>query len=183
MAFASYRDRISDLTPNAQISPPGATPFPVAHVRRSETLIFNVADYGHTLMSDFFAAGGSFVRREFHQPLELAALPEKAVINCPGYGARALWGDESIVPVRGQIGWLIAQPEVKYGFYYRDVGVLSRRDGIDVQALEGGDMKGYANANETPDRAESERAVATIAPLFGRRGGAALAAPTSAWSE
>ena len=72
--------------------------------------------------------------------------------------------------MRGQIGWLIPQPEVRYGLYYRDVGVLSRRDGIVVQALEGGDMKGYANADETPDRAESERAVAAIAPLFARPG-------------
>ena len=182
LAFASYRDRISDLTPHAQTVPAAATPFPVAHVRRSETLIFNVADYGHTLMSDYFAAGGSFVRRDFHHPSELAALPQKVVINCPGYGARALWEDESIVPVRGQIGWLIPQPEVKYGLYYRDVGVLSRRDGIVVQALEGGDMKGYANADEAPDRAESERALAAIAPLFSRSS-AALVKSRSAWTE
>jgi hypothetical protein len=43
------------------------------------------------------------------------------------------------------------------------VNVLSRRDGIVVQALEGGDMKGYGDSNEMPDRAEAERAVATVA--------------------
>ena len=166
LAFASYRDRIADLTPRAQTLPPGVAPFPVARARRSETLMFNVADYGHTLMSDFLAAGGVIHRREFHAPAELAGLAQKVVINCPGYGARALWRDESLVPVRGQIGWLIPQPEVRYGFYYRDVGVLSRRDGIVVQALDGGDMKGYGDADETPDRAESDRAVAAIAPLF-----------------
>ena len=171
LAFASYRDRIRDLTPRAQALPMGAAPFPVARVRRTETLMFNVADYGHTLMSDFLTAGGVLKRQEFHAPAELAQLPQKVVINCPGYGARALWRDESIVPVRGQIGWLIPQTEVKYGLYYRDVGVLSRRDGIVVQALDGGDMKGYNNADEMPDRAESERAVATIAPLFARFGG------------
>ena len=168
LAFASYRDRIRDLTPRAQAVPVGATPFAVARVERTETLMFNVADYGHTLMSDFLLAGGEIRRREFHAPGELAQLPQKVVINCPGYGARALWRDDSVVPVRGQIGWLIPQPEVKYGFYYRDVGVLSRRDGIVVQALDGGDMKGYDNADETPDRAESERAVAAIGPLFAR---------------
>lgn len=164
--FASYRDRISDLTPRSETLPAGGSPFRVARGRRTETLMFNVADYGYTLMSDFLIAGGVIRRAEFHDPAELARLPQKVVINCPGYGARALWRDESIVPVRGQIGWLIPQPEVTYGFYYRDVGVLSRRDGIVVQALEGGDMKGYNNADETPDRTESERAVATIAPLF-----------------
>ncbi len=171
LAFASYHDRIRDLTPRGEVLAPNVTPFPVSRVRRSETLMFNVADYGHTLMSDFLAAGGVIRRREFQTPAELSQLPQKVVINCPGYGARALWRDESIVPVRGQIGWLIPQAEVKYGFYYRDVGVLSRRDGIVVQALDGGDMKGYNNADETPNRAESEQALATIAPLFARPGG------------
>jgi glycine/D-amino acid oxidase-like deaminating enzyme len=171
LAFASYHDRIRDLTPHGEVLAAGVAPFPVSRVRRSETLMFNVADYGHTLMSDFLAAGGVIRRREFHTPAELSQLPQKVVVNCPGYGARALWRDESVVPVRGQIGWLIPQPEVKYGFFYRDVGVLSRRDGIVVQALDGGDMKGYNNADETPNRAESEQALATIAPLFARPGG------------
>ena len=171
LAFASYRDRISDLTPRGETIPASATPFPVARVRRTETLMFNVADYGHTLMGDFLTAGGVIRQREFHAPAELAQLPQKVVINCPGYGARALWSDESIVPVRGQIGCLIPQPEVKYGLYYRDVGVLSRRDGIVVQALDGGDMKGYNDADETPNRGESEQALAAIAPLFTRSTG------------
>jgi glycine/D-amino acid oxidase-like deaminating enzyme len=119
-------------------------------------------------MSDFRAAGGKFVRLEFHSPADFAHLPERVVINCPGYGARALCKDESIVPVRGQIGWLIPQPEVNYGLNYNGVFVLSRRDGIVVQALEGGDMRGYNDDNETIDRAESEKAVATIAELYSR---------------
>ena len=88
------------------------------------------------------------------------------MINCPGYGARALCKDETVVPVRGQIGWLIPQPEVNYGLYYDGVSVLSRRDGIVVQVLEGGDMRGYDDTNETPDRAESEDAVNRIAALY-----------------
>ena len=95
---------------------------------------FNIADYGHTLMGDFLAGGGRVERREFHDLGELATLKEKVVINCPGYGARALCRDESITPVRGQITWLIPQPEVDYGLYYRRVGMVSRRDGIVVQA-------------------------------------------------
>ncbi len=166
--FAEYGGRIHDITPPSQLLPPGTTPFPAAHVRRTQTMIFNIADYGHTLMSDFLAAGGRFERREFHTPAELAALKEKVVINCPGYGARALWKDESIVPVRGQIAWLVPQPELTYGVYYRDVSVVPRRDGIVVQALEGGDMKGYNDTNESPDHAEADRAVATVAELYSR---------------
>ena len=168
--FAEYRDRIRDLMPLAQELPPGSTPFPSQTVRRTSSMMFNIADYGHTLMSDFFAAGGKFVHREFRSVSEFAQLKEPVVINCPGYGARALCKDDSIVPVRGQIGWLIPQPEVNYGVFYKDVSVLARRDGIVVQALDGGDMKGYNDDNETIDRAESAKAVETIAELYARFG-------------
>ncbi len=168
--FASYSDRIADLTPRGETLAPGATPFPTPVVRRSSALQFNVADYGHTLMSDFLAAGGRIERREFHSPAEFAALPQKVVINCPGYGARALCKDESIVPVRGQIGWLVPQPELNYGLHYGGVSVISRRDGIVVQAVWGGDVMGYKDENETPDRAESEKAVGIIRGLYARMG-------------
>jgi len=170
LGFVSYGDRIRDLTPRTEHLAPGTTPFPTPYVSRAANLMFNIADYGHTLMSDFFAAGGRFERTEFHSPSDLTLLKERVVINCPGYGARALWKDETITPVRGQIGWLIPQPELTYGVFYRDVNVLPRRDGIVVQALEGGDLKGYKDDNETPDRAEAEKAVATIAELYARMG-------------
>lgn len=130
--------------------------------------MFNISGYGHTLMSDFLLAGGQMRRMEFFAPSELTRLKEKVVINCPGYGARALWNDPSVVPVRGQIAWLIPQPELRYGVFYKDVNVLSRRDGIVVQAIEGGDMKGYGIDQEIPDRSEADRAVDTIASLFSR---------------
>jgi D-amino-acid oxidase len=168
LIFGQYNDRIRDLTPRAQELPEGATPFPVKYVRRSESMQFNIADYSHTLMTDFFTAGGKFVRKEFHAPNDLMQLKEKVVINCPGYAAREWWNDNSIVPVRGQIAWLIPQPEVHYGFNYKNVSILSRRDGIVVQDLNGGDMRGYNNSRELADRAEADNAVGVIADLYSR---------------
>jgi D-amino-acid oxidase len=166
--FAEYHQRIRDLMPLSQDLPPQETPFPVRAVRRGSTMMFNIADYGHTLMLDFLAAGGRFERREFHSLAELGHLKENVVINCPGYGARALCQDESVVPVRGQIGWLIPQPEVNYGVAYNGVFALARKDGICIQRTEGGDMKGYGDDNETVNRAESEDAVKIIADLYSR---------------
>ena len=168
LGFASYHERIRDLTPVAQDVPPEGTPFPVASVRRTTQMMFNVADYGHTLLSDYLAAGGRIERREFHALGDVAQLSEDVVINCTGYAARELCKDETVVPVRGQIGWLIPQPEVNYGVIYDGISMLSRRDGIVIQSLEGGDMRGYNDANETPDRAESEHGVAKIADLYAR---------------
>jgi glycine/D-amino acid oxidase-like deaminating enzyme len=164
--FAEYSDRIADLTPRPEVMAPGTTPFRAPYVERSSSMMFNVADYGHTLMADFLLAGGRIERREFHAPAELATLTEKVVINCPGYGGRALWKDESITPVRGQIGWLIPQADAAYGVMYKNVSMLARRDGVVIQDLHGGDMTGYGDDDETPRRADSERAVAVIAELF-----------------
>jgi D-amino-acid oxidase len=168
LGFASYSDRIRDLMPRGQELAEGSTPFPVRYVRRNSQMKFNIADYGHTLLSDFHAAGGKFVRAEFATLSDVARLKEKVVINCTGYGARALCKDESVVPVRGQIGWLIPQPEVTYGLFYNGVSMLARRDGIVVQVLQGGDVRGYNDSNETVDRAESEDAVKVLAELYSR---------------
>jgi glycine/D-amino acid oxidase-like deaminating enzyme len=165
-AFAEYGKSIADLVPKWRRVPARATPFKGASVARNELMIFNIADYGHTLLSDFFIAGGQFRQAEFHAPSQIAALGKRVVINCTGYGARALWKDETLTPVRGQIARLIPQPDVRYGLTYRQVIAVPRRDGIVVQSFEGGEMKGYGDTNETPDRAEAERAVKTLAELF-----------------
>jgi D-amino-acid oxidase len=164
--FAEYHHRIADLVPKAHRLSPDVAPFRAAAVYRSETMIFNISDYGHTLLNDFFIAGGRFQHADFHAPSQIAALGKSAVINCTGYGARALWKDETITPVRGQIARLVPQRAVRYGLSYRHVFVVPRRDGIVVQAVEGGDMKGFGDANEAIDRAEADRAVTTLAELF-----------------
>ena len=168
LEFAAYSDRIRDLTPREELTPRALTPFAPEVIYRSQSMTFNIPAYGRRLMDDFLLAGGRFVRREFNAPQEIASLPEPVVINCPGYEARRLWGDASIVPVRGQISWLIPQVEALYGVYWRGVSVLSRRDGVVVQDMRGGDMRGYGDSNETPDRKEGEDAVRLMAGLFAR---------------
>lgn len=168
--FANYGRRVGDLFPANEQLAPGATPFHGHSVRRQANLMFNLASYASTLLGQFRSAGGRTARREFGSLGELAQLPEKVVINCTGYGARALVGDETVVPVRGQIAWLIPQPEFDYGLYYRAIAVNPRSDGIGVQALSGGDMRGYGEDSLVPDRAEAEEAVAALALLYARFG-------------
>jgi D-amino-acid oxidase len=166
--FAHYQDRVSDLTPHYQDLAPGTHPFPTRYARRNSSLMFNVAGYSRQLVNDFLVEGGKIEHVEFHSPSELNQLTQKVVINATGYGARALWKDESIVPVRGQIAWLIPQPEVNYGVMYNNVFILARRDGIVVQDGGRGEMEGYNDSNETPDRAAAESAVAVAAELYAR---------------
>ena len=129
-------------------------------------MTFNVAEYARQLTEAFLMEGGRIVQREFHHPSELADLTEPVVVNCTGYGARALFGDESVIPVRGQIAWLTPQPELTYALWYRSIGMVPRADGIVIQANGRNQMVGYGVADETPDRAEAEQALAALATLY-----------------
>ena len=166
--FARYQNLISDITPRSVAMPPGSHPFPYKEVRRNSSLTFNVADYSRQLMTDFLIEGGKIEAVEFHSPGELAALPQKVVINCTGYGARTLWKDESVIPVRGQIAWLIPQPEVNYGLQFGDLNILGRRDGIVVQSNEQGEATGWKDENESPDSGEAARAVQELVAMYAR---------------
>lgn len=163
--FVRYGGRLRDITPRSQPLEADQHPFSVSEARLATNLTFNVAELSRRLMADFISEGGRIVDAIFHTPADLARLDEPVVVNCTGYGARDLFQDSSITPVRGQIAWLPPQPEVDYALYYRGVSVVPRPDGVVVQRL-GDDMSGYGVENETPDRAEAETAIATIAPLF-----------------
>jgi D-amino-acid oxidase len=166
--FAHYQDRVADITPRSVNLPPGTHPFPTRYARRNSSLTFNVAGYSRQLVNDFLIEGGRIENTEFHSPSELSRITEKVVINATGYGARALWKDESIVPVRGQIAWLLPQAEVNYGVAYKGINVIARRDGIVVQDTGIGDMEGYRDENEQPDRAAADSAVRVVSDLYGR---------------
>jgi glycine/D-amino acid oxidase-like deaminating enzyme len=168
LEFAHYGSRIADVAPRSQELSPGTHPFPTRFARRNSGLTFNIAAYSKQLVNDFLIGGGKIEQQEFHSPSDLAPLPQKVVVNATGYGARALWNDESIIPVRGQIAWLIPQPEVNYGIIYKDIVILGRRDGIVVQAHALNEADGYNDANEEPDRHEAEAAIAVVAELYDR---------------
>jgi glycine/D-amino acid oxidase-like deaminating enzyme len=131
-----------------------------------ETMSFNVATYADRLTRNFLLRGGRMVRRHFPDRAAATALPEPVIVNCSGYGAKTLWNDHSLAPVRGQINWLAPQHGARYKVYYRDVSVVSRRDGVVVQYVGPNDDWGYGDASETPDRDEMEMALAAVAPLF-----------------
>jgi glycine/D-amino acid oxidase-like deaminating enzyme len=169
--FASYGGRLRDLAPHYRDLSSGEHPFPVARVRRGTSMQFNVAALAHQLTTDFLLEGGRIVTMTFNTPADLRRLREPVVVNCTGYGARSLWKDETMTPVRGQITWLAPQPEVRYGLYFRGVAVLPRPDGIVVQQVGDSDMFGYGIEEETPDRGEAEAAVTTIAELYKRAQG------------
>jgi len=128
--------------------------------------MYNIADYFHQLESDFQLAGGRFVPLDLHGPEDFSKIREKTIINCTGFGARDLLKDESVIPVRGQIAWLLPQAGVNYGVQYGHVSVLARRDGIVVQAQGPDEAWGFNDPNESPDYAAAREAIDAAALMF-----------------
>jgi glycine/D-amino acid oxidase-like deaminating enzyme len=101
--------------------------FPV--VRESTTMLIEPSIYLSALLRDFYIAGGRMVVKEFRNRREIARLPETVVFNCTGLGSRALFEDEELIPVRGQLEILLPQPEIDY-CYLSSGYMFPRRDGI-----------------------------------------------------
>ncbi|MBP2157666.1 MULTISPECIES: FAD-dependent oxidoreductase [Asticcacaulis] len=164
--FIHLDGRINDIVPHSQPVPNDAHPFASENVQRTNMLTFNVASLAHQLTEDFLEAGGRFVPAQFHSLSDFTRLKEKVIINCTGYGARALCKDESIVPVRGQIVWLAPQADAHYGFYYGGVSVLGRRDGVVVQDVGWNEMFGWNDDNETIDPVAARESIENVARVY-----------------
>lgn len=169
--FAHYNERIKDIVPQSVDVTADENPFRLPFVQRQSSMHFNFASYGHNLLSEFFERGGRFVNRNFHSPAEFGTLPEKVVIHSTGFAARDLWGDRTVIPVRGQTGWLVPQPEANYGVRYRNVSLLSKADGVVVMNNNPdiGEMLGVGNSMELPDRSGIVEGLAIIAPVLSIR--------------
>ena len=59
-----------------------------------------------------------------------AGVRSPMVFNCTGLGARELFKDEKLIPVRGQLEVLLPQPEVDYCYLAGGLYMFPRRDGI-----------------------------------------------------
>jgi glycine/D-amino acid oxidase-like deaminating enzyme len=160
------RELIPETIPDFADFDPGQHNLGARYLRRFSFMMFNITAYARMLLADFHANGGKIEVREFHTPADFAALPEKTLINATGYGARGLFGDKSVTPVRGQLARMIPDPTVDYAIFYKHVSFVPRRDGLVFQVTGEDEYYGFDNESTTPDRVEAELAVNTIAGLF-----------------
>jgi len=121
---------LPELYPAKRALPPSENPFPASRVVVEDTLFIEPATYLRALMRDVRLAAGRIVVRAFASPSEVSALPEPVVVNCTGLGARDLFGDAELVPIKGQLTVLLPQPEVDYAVATRDLYMFPRSDGI-----------------------------------------------------
>jgi glycine/D-amino acid oxidase-like deaminating enzyme len=119
----------NDLYPQIETHKDPDNYFGFPFVRQYSTMLIEPSIYLSALLRDFYIAGGRVVVREFRNKQELARLREPVIFNCTGLGSRALFGDEELSPVRGQLEILLPQPEIDY-CYLSSGYMFPRRDGI-----------------------------------------------------
>ena len=137
---------------------PGEHPFGTRYASQHPTMRFEPSIYLDALMRDVTGFGGRIIIRTFDTPRDLMSLAEPLIVNCTGLGARALFGDQELVPVKGQLTVLVPQPEVSYMVG----GMLPRSDGI---ILNGGMQQRDAWSLE-PDEAFQEEVVRGFKTIF-----------------
>jgi glycine/D-amino acid oxidase-like deaminating enzyme len=136
--FTLHRNEISlqgelpggnDLYPQQIIHRDPANYFGVPIVRQYSSMMIEPPIYLRALLRDFYNAGGRLVVKEFRSRDEVMRLPEPIIFNCSGLGARQLFGDEKLIPARGQLEVLLPQPEIDYA-YIGPGHMFPRSDGI-----------------------------------------------------
>ena len=127
-------NRLVELLPDVFASSvwlhPDEHPFAAPAVRRVRTMLIEPAIYLNALLRDVRIAGGTVVVGELRDRQAVAALPERVVINCTGLGAAELFGDDQLLPVKGQLTVLFPQPEIDYIAIQRGLYMFPRSDGI-----------------------------------------------------
>ena len=118
------------LYPATQIHREPKQYFGFPHVTQFNTMLIEPATYLNALLRDFYLAGGKLIVKEFRSREEIALLPEQVILNCTGLGARTLFKDEGLVPVRGQLEVLLPQSEIDYCYLFGSIYMFPRRDGI-----------------------------------------------------
>src|SRR4051794_1668085 len=121
---------IANFPPVNRILSRAEHPFPLASVRRYDTMYVETGRSLRQMTRDVQVAGGRIEVRKFATPADIAALPETLVFNCTGLGSRDLFGDQLLTPIRGQLAILEPQPEIRYAAQGNFGYMFPRADGI-----------------------------------------------------
>jgi glycine/D-amino acid oxidase-like deaminating enzyme len=152
---------LQGLLPEAKDLPAGTHSFGNKFVRQFDGMLVEPPMYLPAMLTDVRIAGGKVVVRELKGLDEVRGLREKLVFNCTGLGAKALFGDEELTPIRGQLTILLPQPEVTYATVYENTYMFSRHDGVVL-----GGTHEMGDWNLEPDLTTKAAILAKQASLF-----------------
>ncbi len=151
----NFNDRYADMYPQLEDMTRSQHPFDAEFVRHFDTMLIEPAIYLPAMMQDFYGAGGKIVIREFRGQADALSLDEPVLINCTGLGSRNIFPDDELMPIKGQLSFLLPQEEINYmtlgngGLY-----MFPRTDGI----LLGGTFK-RNDWTTNPEPEETQRII------------------------
>jgi D-amino-acid oxidase len=151
----------ANMYPQLNILGPGEHPFSLPFATHYDTMLIEPAIFLNRLMEDFYGAGGEIRVKEFQDFDEVLTLEEPVIINCTGLGARDLFDDELLFPIKGQLSFILPQKEIDYITITDGTYMFPRSDGI----LLGGTFE-YNNWDLTPDPAETQRILREQSAFF-----------------
>lgn len=155
---------LEDLYPYPATLQPNEHPFPVPYVRMMVTMMVEPAIFLRRLTEDFHQAGGRMELRNFEDRSQVLALDEPVIFNCTGLGAKALFGDDELTPVQGQLVFLPPDLDVDYLTIGGGDELLYMFSRSDALVLGGTGKEGEWSTQ--PDPAETARIVAGHKRIF-----------------
>jgi len=153
------------MLPEFEELPQSKHPFPFRYARRFSTMFIQPSIYLEAMLRELRLSGVPVTVREFRGAGELLALPEPVIVNCTGLGAKALFADDEMIPIKGQLSVLLPEEEVSYATMAPELYMFPRRDGI---VLGGTHERGVWDLAPDPD--EETRIVSQHADIFRRMG-------------
>lgn len=136
-------------------------PFKADYVRRRSNMIFNIPSYLNFHLNNFLIRGGKLEIKDIKSLEDIDALSEKVVVNCMGLGAKAIFNDDELYPISGQLSCLVPQTEVNYKLATNGAYFITRKDGIYLGGS--GIVKSW---DTTPNRELTEKWVDVLSDLM-----------------
>lgn len=140
----------ADIVPNFTSNKDSQLPHGYVFKWSFKTYIIVTSKYLSALVRDFEELGGQFETKEFRSVEEILKLDEETIFNCTGLGARDLFCDNSMYPVKGQI---ILLPPILEGTAISDgeCCVIPRSDHLALGALFQPEFETVAPTQENTD--------------------------------
>ena len=77
-------------------------------------MMIEPATFLRRVRDDFLLSGGRFKIRNFTHLDDILSLKEHTIFNCTGLGSKALFKDEELTPVKGQLVFIPPDPAIDY---------------------------------------------------------------------
>lgn len=157
------RERVETVFPGGPELYPGRrqhndpeTYFGYPYTQQLYAMMIDPTVYLAALVRDFYMAGGTIVVQTLTELADVLSLPAPVIINCTGLGAASLFKDKGMIPVKGQLGILLPQAGIDYGYVAPEKDNLLYMFPRTNELILGGTSE-YGNASLHVDPSQIER--------------------------